>query len=56
MVSVIFFFPNYSTELGNYQVPGSAPDEIKETARITYFVKEYLETQKGIYPFESKLD
>jgi len=47
-------FPNYSFELFNYKVPGDAPDFVKDSVRITWFVNDYLEKTKGIYLFNEK--
>lgn len=44
--------PHYGNELGNYVVPGNAPDFVKESVIISNFVKEYLEEQNGIYLFD----
>lgn len=45
--------PNFTTELGAYQVPGDAPDFVKNTRRIPWFVKDLLEKQHGRYLFQN---
>lgn len=52
----IEIFNHYSNELSVYNVPGDAPDYVKNTQRITYFVKRFLEEQKGLYLFESPVE
>ncbi|GAA4180526.1 hypothetical protein [Sphingobacterium ginsenosidimutans] len=46
--------PNYNTELGKYEVPGIAGPSVKDSVRISHFVKEYLEEKLGRYVFEAK--
>ena len=48
--SFIQVFPNYSNDLVSYDVPGDAPQYVKDTLRIPYFVQEELE-EKGIQLF-----
>ena len=48
--SFIQVFPNYSNELVSYNVPGDAPQYVKDVLRIPYFVREELE-EKGIHLF-----
>jgi hypothetical protein len=45
--------PNFTTELGAYQVPGGAPDYVKNTRRIPWFVKDHLEKQHGRFLFQN---
>jgi hypothetical protein len=54
MKHFIDFFRHYTFELGAYEVPGSAEKEVKDSLRITWFVKDHLEKGKGIYLFEEK--
>lgn len=44
--------PNFTSALTAYQVPGPAPDYVKDTRRIVWFVKDFLERQQGRYLFE----
>lgn len=48
----INLLPNFTSALAAYQVPGAAPSYVKDTRRIVYFVKDYLERQQGRYLFE----
>ena len=43
--------PNCTSEFNNYVVPGPAPQEVKDSVVIRYFVKDYLEKTKGRYYF-----
>jgi hypothetical protein len=43
-------FPHFTNELESYQVPGDAPLFIKDSVRISYFVKEMV-TEKGLNLF-----
>jgi len=45
-------FDHYSFQLEKYEVPGDSPAYVKNTQRISYFIKEYLEKEKAIYLFE----
>lgn len=45
--------PNFTSALTAYQVPGPAPDYVKDARRIVWFVKDYLERQQGRYFFEA---
>lgn len=47
---------NYNDQIAKFEVPGDAPDHIKEIVRIPYFVREFLEQKQGIYLFEKKKD
>lgn len=47
-------FPNMTEEVGEYEVPGTVPEYIKDAVRINWFVKDHLEKQQGIYLFEDK--
>lgn len=44
-------FPHYTWDLGSYSVPGDAPSYVKDSVRISWFVKDNLEKTKGIYLF-----
>jgi hypothetical protein len=46
--------PNYTEELGNYNVPGDAPDYVKSSVIIPWFVKDNLEKTQGIYLFNNE--
>lgn len=43
--------PNYTEALGRYVVPGDAPDFVKDSVRVSWFVKDYLERQHNTYVF-----
>ena len=43
--------PNYSIELNTYQVPGEAPDYVKQTVWVHDFIKDFLEGQRSIKLF-----
>jgi hypothetical protein len=45
--------PNFTDELSAYQVPGSAPDFVKDARRIPWFVKDNLEKRQGRYLFQN---
>lgn len=47
--------PNYTEELGKYVVPGSAPDYVKDSVRISWFVKDNLEKLQNKYLFEERV-
>ena len=47
-------FPHYTLDLYNYSVPGDAPDYVKDSVKISWFVKDNLEKTKGIYLFNEK--
>lgn len=44
-------FPHYTWDLYSYSVPGDAPTYVKDSIRISTFVKVNLEKTKGIYLF-----
>ena len=44
-------FPHYTWGLCSYSVPGDAPSYVKDSVRISWFVKDNLEKTKGIYLF-----
>ncbi|WP_237275780.1 hypothetical protein [Tenacibaculum ovolyticum] len=46
--------PNYTEELGKYIVPGDVPEYVKNTCRISWFVKDDLEKKQGLYLFNEK--
>lgn len=46
--------PNFTEELGAYKVPGDAPDYVKNSVRIPWFIKDNLEKQQNIYLFTEK--
>ncbi|WP_294311521.1 hypothetical protein [uncultured Chryseobacterium sp.] len=45
---------NYNNEINQFEVPGNAPNYVKEAIRVPYFVREFLEKEKGIYLFEKR--
>jgi hypothetical protein len=45
--------PHFTEGLGAYQVPGPAPDYVKNARRIPWFIKDYLEKQQGRYLFQN---
>lgn len=46
---------NYTEELGKYVVPGSAPDYVKNSVRVSWFIKDNLEKQQNKYLFEERV-
>jgi len=44
--------PNYSGAIDAYIVPGEAPNYVKDTVKVSWFVRDYLQEQNGIYLFE----
>lgn len=50
------FFPHYTWDLFSYTVPGDTPAYVKDSVRISWFVKDNLETNKGLYLFNEKED
>ncbi|MGX5683231.1 hypothetical protein ACWKWW_01620 [Chryseobacterium cucumeris] len=46
---------NYNDQIAQFEVPGNAPDHVKEIVRIPYFVREFLEKGQGIYLFEKNM-
>lgn len=51
MKHFVEILPNFSQELSTYKVPGGAPDYVKNTVRISYFVKDNLEKTQNIFLF-----
>lgn len=47
-------FPHFTWDLCNYTVPGDAPSYVKNSVRISWFVKDNLEKNKGLYLFNEK--
>lgn len=45
------FFPHFTWDLHNYSVPGDAPSYVKDLVRISWFVKDHLEKDKGLFFF-----
>lgn len=45
---------NYNIHIDNFEIPGDAPDQVKEVVRVPYFVRKFLEEKRGIYLFEKK--
>lgn len=45
---------NYNLEFNEFEVPGEAPNEVKEAVKIPHFVIDYLEKKQNIYLFEEK--
>jgi hypothetical protein len=43
--------PNFTQELQSYQVPGDAPDFVKNVVKIPWFVKDNLEKNQGKFLF-----
>ena len=46
---------NYNDQIAQFEVPGDAPDHVKEIVRIPYFVREFLEKKEGVYLFEKNM-
>ena len=46
--------PHFTWDLSNYTVPGDAPAFVKDSVRISWFVKDNLEKTKGLYLFNEK--
>ena len=49
------FFPHFTWDLYNYSVPGDAPAYVKDSIRISWFVKDNLEKNKGLYLFNQNV-
>jgi len=49
------FFPHFTWDLCNYTVPGDAPSYVKDSVRISWFVKGNLEKNKGLYLFSDNV-
>lgn len=49
------FFPHFTWDLCNYSVPGDAPSYVKDSVRISWFVKDNLEKNKGLYLFNENV-
>jgi hypothetical protein len=47
-------FPHFTWDLSSYSVPGDAPSYVKDSVRISWFVKDNLEKNKGLYLFNEK--
>lgn len=54
ILNFLNFFPHYTWDLSNYSVPGDVPLYVKDSQRISWFVKDFLEKTKGIYLFNAK--
>jgi len=45
---------NYTVPLQNFEVPGEAPEGVKNAVRVPHFVVDHLENGQEIYLFETK--
>lgn len=54
MKHFISICPNYSEEISKYVVPGEVPNYVKDSVKVSWFVKDNLEKTQDKYLFETK--
>lgn len=53
IVHFLNLLPNFSEPVERHVLPGSAPEEVKNTSRIPRFVADHLERKEGRYLFQN---